>query len=179
MVGDGSGVLIIETHEHVQARGAGVYATVAGLGATSDAMHPISPLDNAHGLTRAIEMAITDAGIEKNAIDYVSAHRTSTPGGDVHEATAVNSVFGTENTPYVTAMRSQTGHTLGAAGVIEAVIAVQSINNITSPTINLERRDEECDITVVTEPIEQNVSTVLSNSAGFGRTNGTVIFTDV
>ncbi|WP_330633213.1 beta-ketoacyl-[acyl-carrier-protein] synthase family protein [Halocatena halophila] len=179
VVGDGSGALILETREHAQRRGADVYATVAGLGASSDAMHPISPPDDAHGLIHAIEMAITDAGIKKNAIDYVSAHGTSTPGGDVHEATAVNKVFGDQKMPYVTAMKSQTGHTLGAAGAIEAVIAVQSIiNNVIPPTINLENRDSECDIPVVTEPIEQNVSTVLSNSAGFGGTNGTVIFTD-
>lgn len=176
VVGDGSGALILETREHAEKRDADVYATVAGTGATADGGHPISQPDDADGLTRAIEMAIDDAGIERDLVDCVSAHATSTSRGDVHEATAINNVF-TGDTPYVTAMKGQLGHTFGAAGALEAVIAVKSIcEDIIPPTINLQQLDEHCDIPVVDEPIHQRISTVLSNSAGFGGTNGTVIF---
>lgn len=179
VVGDGSGALILETRDHAEERNADIYATVAGTGATADGAHPISQPEDANGLTRAIEMAVDDAELEDNSIDYISAHATSTSRGDIHESTAINKAFDGD-TPYVTAMKSQLGHTLGAAGALEGVLAIKSMQeNVIPPTINQEQIGEECNIQVVDQPINRNVSTVLSNSAGFGGTNGTVIFSDI
>jgi 3-oxoacyl-[acyl-carrier-protein] synthase II len=115
--------------------------------------------------------------MELNDIDTINAHATSTPRGDVHEANAINKVFGEGNEPPVTAPKSMIGHTLGAAGALEAVLSVQTIVDDTiPPTINHENKDPECDIPVVTETRETPINTVLSNSAGFGGTNGVAVF---
>lgn len=174
LMGEGAGVLILETAEHAEERGADIYATVEGTGRSGDADHPARPAHDGRGLHASINDALDEAGRDPSEIDHVSAHGTATPRGDEHEAMCLNRVF--DEVPPVTSIKSMLGHTLGASGAIEAVIGTLSIQrNVIPPTINHETTDPDCDIPVVDEKTHAEVDTILSNSAGFGGTNGSVV----
>lgn len=179
VLGDGAGVLILESYEHAIKRGARIYCELVGFGATSDAYHITSPMENGEGAARCMKMALNDAKLNSEAVDYINAHGTSTKLGDMAELTAVKSIFGEH--AYKLAMsstKSMTGHLLGAAGGIEAVFAALSIrDNVAPPTINLDNPDEGCDLNLVPHTAqERKIDVAISNSFGFGGTNGTLIF---
>ncbi|MCU4744417.1 beta-ketoacyl-[acyl-carrier-protein] synthase family protein [Natronoglomus mannanivorans] len=171
--GEGAGVLVLETREHAEARGADILATLAGGAMTADASHPIRP--SGDGLARAMEQALEAAELAPNSIDHVNAHATSTPKGDAVEAAAIRDVFGAD-VPPVTGFKGHLGHSFGAAGALEAVIATQMIQDDYVPG-TLNHRESDCDVPVVGHGagFETDVNTVLSNSAGFGGTNGSVV----
>lgn len=179
VLGDGAGVLILESYEYAVKRGARIYCELVGFGATSDAYHITSPMENGEGAGRCMTMALNDAKLNANAVDYINAHGTSTKLGDMAELTAVKSIFGDH--AYQLAMsstKSMTGHLLGAAGGIEAVFAALSIrDNVAPPTINLDNPDDGCDLNLVPHTAqERKIDVAISNSFGFGGTNGTLIF---
>lgn len=174
VMGEGAGILVIESREHAEARGATPLAELSGGGLSGDSAHPTKPHADAWGLRRAMEMALDDAGRSPDAVDLVNAHGTSTPEGDAHEAMGINTVF--ETTPPVTAPKSMLGHSLGASGAIEAVLSVQAIGADTiPPTINHDTRGDACDVPVVESCTERPVDVVMSNSAGFGGTNAVIV----
>ena len=179
VLGDGAGVLVLEEYEHAKARGAEIYAEVAGFGYNSDAYHMTMPLQDGSGAGKCMKLAMNDAGINADMIDYVNAHGTSTPAGDVAETQAVKYALGNHaNTVAVSSTKSMTGHLLGAAGGIEAVFSVMSIKDqVAPPTINLDNPGEGCDLDYVANTArEMKIDYALSNSFGFGGTNGTLIF---
>ena len=174
VIAEGAGVLVLETPDHAFERGADPLATVTGYAQTADAHHPTRPPDDAHGLQRCIRAAIRDAGREPDDIDHVNAHGTGTRRGDPHEATALRSVF--DDRPPVTSLKSAIGHTLGASGAIEAVVSTTAIREgIRPPTQNYETPDPECDVPIVETAQPTAGDVVLSNSAGFGGTNGSLV----
>jgi len=174
VLGEGSGILILESREHAEQRGAEIIAEVSGTGIAADADHPTGPREDAASLTRAIGNALDDAGVDPDTVDHVNAHATSTPDGDKHEALALQKSF--DEVPPVTANKSQIGHAGGACGGIEAAIAALCIkHDVIPPTINLDNPDPECDVPVVTEKTEQSVDRVLTNSSGFGGINVSLI----
>jgi 3-oxoacyl-[acyl-carrier-protein] synthase II len=178
VMGEGAGVLILESLEHAQKRGARIYAEVIGYGMSGDAHHITEPSSDGDGAARCMKRAIKDAGIEPQQIDYINAHGTSTPVGDKIESLAIKTVLGdyAYKVP-VSSTKSMTGHLLGAAGGIEAIISVLTINHsIIPPTINLENQDPECDLDYVPNVArEQAVNIAMSNSFGFGGHNATII----
>ncbi|QST00811.1 beta-ketoacyl-ACP synthase II [Pontibacillus sp. ALD_SL1] len=179
VMGEGSGILVMETLESAKKRGAKIYAEIVGYGSTGDAHHITAPAPNGEGATRAMNQALEDAGLTPDAVDYVNAHGTGTALNDKFETEAVKNVFGDH--AYKLAMsstKSMTGHLLGAAGAIEAVISIKSIlNNILPPTTNYENEDPDCDLDIVpNQSRESDVNTVVSNSLGFGGHNATLIF---
>lgn len=173
VMGEGAGALILEDYDHAIARGAKIYAEVAGFGETGDAYHMTSPSQD--GPQRAMQKALQMAGNIK--IDYVNAHGTSTMANDRNETAALKAVFG-HNVPPVSSTKGQIGHCLGAAGAIEAVISIMALSQgIIPPTINQFEKDEECDLDYVpNEARVAELNAVMSNSFGFGGTNGSVIF---
>lgn len=172
--GEGSAVLVLETREHAQERGATPLATISGFGMRSDAFHPTKPRKDAEGLTESMRRALADAGREPQEIDHVSSHATGTPIGDEREAKAIRNVF--DECPPVTSLKSSIGHLLGGSGAVGAVTAVQSIREgAIPPTVGCENRDEACDIPVVTETAEETVSKVVTNAVGFGGTNCSLV----
>lgn len=179
VMGEGAGVLVLEEYEHAKKRGAKIYAEVVGYGLSGDAYHMTSPDPEGKGAKRAIKMALNKAGLNTDDIDYINAHGTSTPLGDVFEFNAVKGVFANSlNKVCMSSTKSSTGHLLGAAGAIEAIICAKTIeNNIVPPTLNLENVDDACkDIDLV--PLiakEKRVDCVLSNSFGFGGTNASLV----
>ncbi len=179
VLGDGAGVLVLEEYEHAKARGATIHAEVAGFGYNSDAYHMTLPLPDGSGAGKCMQLALKDAGINADDINYVNAHGTSTPAGDVAETTAVKYALGNHAAKIaISSTKSMTGHLLGAAGGIEAVFSVMSIKEqIAPPTINLEHPGEGCDLDYVPDTArEMKIDYALSNSFGFGGTNGTLIF---
>ncbi len=179
VLGDGAGVLVLEEYEHAKARGAKIYAEVAGFGYNSDAYHMTMPVQDGSGAGKCMKLAMKDAGLNAEDIDYVNAHGTSTPAGDVAETNAVKNAFGDHATKVaVSSTKSMTGHLLGAAGGIEAVFSVMAIKDqVAPPTINLETPGEGCDLDYVPNIArEMKIDYALSNSFGFGGTNGTLIF---
>ena len=179
VLGDGAGVLVLEEYEHAKARGATIYAEVAGFGYNSDAYHMTMPVADGSGAGKCMKLALSDAGINAVAIDYINAHGTSTPAGDVAETNAIKNAFGDYSYKLaVSSTKSMTGHLLGAAGGIEAVFSVMSIKDqIAPPTINLDMPGEGCDLDYVPNIArEMKIDYALSNSFGFGGTNGTLIF---
>ena len=179
VLSDGSAVLVLEEYEHAKARGAKVYCEVAGFGMSADASHMTSPSENGAGAARSMKNALQDAGLDASAIDYINAHGTSTPLGDVAETMAIKTVMGTgAKKVAVSSTKSMIGHLLGAAGSVEAVISILAIRDqVAPPTINLDNPAEACDLDYVphhARPMPINVA--LSNSFGFGGTNGTLIF---
>ena len=179
IMGEGSGVLILEELEHAKRRGAKIYAEIVGFGASSDAYHITAP--NAEGPALALSRAIADSGLSVNEIDYVNAHGTSTPLGDANETNATKAVFGEHAKKLVvSSTKSMTGHLLGAAGGVEAVYSVLAIRDqIAPPTINLVNQDFDagCDLDYcANEARKMNIRAVASNSFGFGGTNGTLVF---
>lgn len=179
VMGEGAGILILEELEHALNRGANIYAEVVGYGATADAYHMTTPAENGEGAARSIKMAIEDGNIPLNEVDYINAHGTSTPYNDRLETMAIKSVF--EDNAYnlcVSSTKSMTGHLLGAAGAVEAVVCAMSIaDNYVPPTINVQNIDEELDLDyVLNHGKERNIRYALSNSLGFGGHNATLAF---
>ena len=179
VMGEGAAILVLEELEHAKKRGAKIYAEVVGYGATSDAYHITSPEPNGNGGAKAMVRAIKDAKIEPEDIDYINAHGTSTHLNDSIETLAVKTALGeASKTVKISSTKGNTGHLLGAAGAIEAIISVKAIEDSLIPTtINYKIPEEECDLNVVpNNNIKQEVNTVMSNSLGFGGHNASVIF---
>lgn len=179
VIAEGSGVIIMEELEHALARGANIYGELVGYGATGDAHHITTPAPNGEGGQRAMKLAIQDAGISLEQVDYINAHGTSTYYNDLYETMAIKEVFGEHAYKLaVSSTKSMTGHLLGAAGAIEAIFSLLAIQDgIIPPTINYETPDEELDLDYVPNVAKQaNVNVVLSNSLGFGGHNATLIF---
>jgi 3-oxoacyl-[acyl-carrier-protein] synthase II len=179
VLGDGAGVLVLEEYEHAKARGAKIYCELVGYGMSSDAYHMTSPSEGGEGAARCMRNAMRDAGLNADQIDYINAHGTSTPAGDKAETFAVKLALGDH--AYKTAVsstKSMTGHLLGAAGGIEAVFSAMAIyDQVLPPTINLHQQDPECDLDYVPNVArDTKVNIAMSNSFGFGGTNGTLIF---
>lgn len=179
VMAEGAGIVILETLESAQKRGAHIYAEIVGYGSTGDAHHVTAPAPEGDGAVRAMNQAINDAGVTPRDIDYINAHGTSTNLNDKFETMAVKTVF--RDHAYNLAMsstKSMTGHMLGAAGAVEAIISVKAIENSVMPaTINLETEDPECDLDYVPNNArKKEVNTVLTNSLGFGGHNATLIF---
>ncbi len=178
VMAEGAGVLILEELEHALARGAKIYAEMAGCGMTGDASHITDP--DINGAIRCMRIALEDAGIRPEDVDLINPHATSTPKGDINEAKALKEVFGAgKEKPFITANKSQLGHCLGAIGAIEAALCVLSIrDNIVPPILNLDRIDEECKgLNYVSgQALKAQIDIVLTNSFGFGGTNATLIF---
>lgn len=179
IIGEGAGIVILEEYEHAKARGAKIYAEIVGYGATGDAYHITAPAPNGEGAARAMKMAIDDAGLTPDKVDYINAHGTSTPYNDEYETQAIKTVFRDHAKKLaISSTKSMTGHTLGASGGIEAIFALLTIrDNIIAPTIHLKNQDEVCDLDYVpNEAREANVNVVISNSFGFGGHNATLVF---
>lgn len=179
VMGEGSGILVLETLESAQARGATIYAEIVGYGSTGDAYHITQPAETGEGAARAMKQALEDAELDPNQVDYVNAHGTGTALNDKFETQAVKTVFGDHAYELsMSSTKSMTGHLLGAAGAIEAVISIKSILDQTvPPTTNYENPDPDCDLDVVPNEAKQaDVDAVLSNSLGFGGHNATLIF---
>ncbi len=179
VMGEGAGILVLETLESAQKRGAKIYAEIVGYGATGDAYHITAPAPEGEGAKRAMEQAIHDAQLNPNDIQYINAHGTSTELNDKYETAAVKGVFGDYAYDlHISSTKSMTGHLLGAAGAVEAIISVKTITeNIIPPTINYEEKDPECDLHYVpNEAISKEVTAVMSNSLGFGGHNVSLIF---
>ncbi len=175
---EGSGVLILESLEHAQARGAKIYAEIGGWGVSSDAYHLVQPHPEGSGAAKAMNRALENAGVTINDIDYINAHGTSTPINDASETRAIKAVFGEQayNIP-VSSTKSMVGHSLGASGSLEAIACIQSINDgILHPTINQVETDPECDLDYIpNEAREAKIDIALSNSFGFGGQNACLV----
>ena len=179
VLSDGAGVLVLEELEHARRRGATIYAELVGYGMSADAYHMTQPPAGGEGAARCMKHALRDAGINPEQIDYINAHGTSTPAGDLAETQAVKSVFGDHAYRVaVSSTKSMTGHMLGAAGGIEAIFSVLALRDqVAPPTINLDNPDPECDLDFIPHHARKMaLDYVMSNSFGFGGTNGTVIF---
>ncbi|WP_371069621.1 beta-ketoacyl-ACP synthase II [Sediminibacillus sp. JSM 1682029] len=179
VMGEGAGILVIETLESARQRGAKIYAEIVGYGSAGDAYHITSPAPEGEGAVRSMNQAISDAGVDVSEVAYINAHGTSTELNDPFETKAIKQVFGGHaDNLAISSTKSMTGHLLGAAGAIEAIISVKSINeSILPPTINLETPDPECDLDYVPNKARhQEYEYALSNSLGFGGHNATLIF---
>ena len=180
VLSDGAGCLVLEELEHAKARGADIYAELIGFGMSGDAYHITSPPEDGEGARKCMVAALQDAKINPGDVDYLNAHGTSTPVGDIGETRAIRRAFGAaaESLP-VSSTKSTTGHLLGAAGVVEAIVSILAIRDqVLPPTINYETPDPECDLDYVPNTArDARVKTVVSNSFGFGGTNGSLVFT--
>ncbi|WP_078119642.1 beta-ketoacyl-ACP synthase II [Thiosocius teredinicola] len=179
VLSDGAGVLMLEELEHAKARGARIYAELAGSAMNSDAFHMTSPSPGGEGAADCMRLALEDAGLNMDQVDYINAHGTSTPAGDVAETMAVKLAFGDHaKTLAVSSTKSMTGHMLGAAGGAEALFTVLALRDqVMPPTINLDNPDEQCDLDYVPHTArEAKIDVAISNSFGFGGTNGTLVF---
>lgn len=179
VMAEGSTVLIMESEESANSRNAKIYGYVDGYGATTDAHHITAPAEGGAGALRAMELALKDAGIEKNKIEYINAHGTSTPANDKNETLAIKELFAEHAYDLqISSSKSMTGHLLGGAGAFESMVCLLSLkNNKISPTINLNTPDEECDLNYTPNiPIDREISYAMSNSFGFGGHNGVLIF---
>ncbi|MFH0350431.1 MAG: beta-ketoacyl-ACP synthase II [Chromatiales bacterium] len=182
VLSDGAGVIVLEEYEHAKRRGARIYAEITGYGINADAYHMTAPSPGGQGAARCMQLALRDAAIDSNEIDYINAHGTSTPAGDKAETDAVKLVF--KDHAYklaVSSTKSMVGHMLGAAGGVEAIFSILALRDqVAPPTINLFTPDPECDLDYVpNEARPMRLTTVLSNSFGFGGTNGTLVFRKV
>lgn len=178
VMGEGAGIVVLEELEHALKRGAKIYTEVIGYGATSDAYHITSPDPEAKGAIRAMKVAMEDAKIKPEEVDYINAHGTSTHLNDLTETVAIKGALGfASNKVKVSSTKGNTGHLLGAAGAIEAIICTKAIENkLLPPTINYQVQDEECDLDIVpNKPVEQEINIAMSNSLGFGGHNATII----
>jgi 3-oxoacyl-[acyl-carrier-protein] synthase II len=179
VLGDGAGVMLIESLESAQARGANIYAEVVGFGMSGDAYHMTSPPEDGRGAALSMRNALTSAGMNADEVNYINAHGTSTPAGDVAETLAIKSVFGDHSYDLaVSSTKSMIGHLLGAAGAVEAIFSTLAIRDgVAPPTINLTNPDDGCDLNYVPGTAqERDIKVAMSNSFGFGGTNGTLIF---
>lgn len=182
VLGEGSGILVLEEYEHAKARGAKIYAEVAGYGATCDAYHMTSPMPTGEAAGMGMTLAMQEAGLKPSEIDYINAHGTSTGLNDKYETAAIKLAFGDDaKNVKISSTKSMTGHLLGAAGAIEAIVCAKSIEeNIIHATVGYKVPDEECDLDYcVNGNVEQEVNAVLSNSLGFGGHNATLCFKKV
>lgn len=179
VLSNGAGCMVLEEYEHAKARGAKIYAELVGFGMSGDAHHITAPPEDGEGARKCMTAALNDAGIAPGDVDYLNAHGTSTPVGDVGETKAIKRAFGdAAKSLAVSSTKSCTGHLLGAAGAVEAIFSVMAIrDNVLPPTINLTDPDPECDLDYVpNEARDANIQTVVTNSFGFGGTNGTLVF---
>jgi 3-oxoacyl-[acyl-carrier-protein] synthase II len=178
VIGEGAAVLVLEDLERARARGANILAHVLGYGMTADAASVAQPTENGEGAQRCMSDAIADASLNPSDVDYLNAHATSTPQGDPSEVRAIRAVFGehTQRLP-VSATKSMTGHLLGAAGAVEALLCVRALQTgILPPTINLDKPDPECELDhVANKARETRIGVAISNSFGFGGTNATLV----
>ena len=179
VLSDGAGVLVLEEYEMARARGAEIYAEIAGFGMSGDAYHMTQPSEGGEGPAQCMDSALADAGMNHGDVDYINAHGTSTPAGDVAETLAIKRSFGDKASKVaISSTKSMTGHLLGAAGGIEAVFSMLALRDqVAPPTINLENPDPECDLDYVPNTArDMKLDVAMSNSFGFGGTNGTLIF---
>ncbi|MFC3154984.1 beta-ketoacyl-ACP synthase II [Gilvimarinus japonicus] len=179
VLGDGAGVMVLEEYEHARARGANIYAELIGFGMSGDAYHMTSPPEDGAGAALSMQNAIDDAGIDLASINYINAHGTSTQAGDKAECQAVKSVMKSAvDQVAVSSTKSMIGHLLGAAGAVEAIFSTLAIRDqVAPPTINLDNPDEGCDLNLVPHTAQERpIQAVLSNSFGFGGTNGSLLF---
>jgi len=178
VLGDGAGVLVLEEYEHAKARGATIYAELAGFGMSGDGYHITSPPEDGAGAVASMKNALRSAAMDPSEVGYINAHGTSTPQGDIAETRAIKTVFGDKPNLAVSSTKSMIGHLLGAAGSVEAIFSVLAIRDgVLPPTINLDNPDDACDLDYVPGTArEVPVKAALSNSFGFGGTNGTLIF---
>ncbi|MEB3735624.1 beta-ketoacyl-ACP synthase II [Halopseudomonas pachastrellae] len=179
VLSDGAGAMLLEEYDHAKARGATIYAELVGFGMSGDAYHMTAPPEDGRGGAKCMDNALKDAGLNPDEVDYINAHGTSTPAGDVAETRAVKSVFGAHASELaISSTKSMTGHLLGAAGAVEAVFSVLALRDqVAPPTINLDNPDEDCDLNYVPHQAQQReLNVVLSNSFGFGGTNGSLVF---
>ena len=179
VLGEGAGVLVLEEYEHARARGARIYCELVGYGKSADANHMTAPIEDGSGAARCMHNALKNAGLNPDQIDYINAHGTSTPLGDLAETKAVKLALGTHaSRVMVSSSKSMTGHLLGAAGGVEAVFSVLALaHQVVPPTLNLDEPDVGCDLDYVPNTARAaRVNVALSNSFGFGGTNGTLIF---
>lgn len=182
VLGDGAGVLVLEEYEHAKARGAKIYAELTGFGMSDDAYHMTLPPEDGRGAAASMRNAIRDSGLNPESIHYINAHGTSTPAGDIAESRAVEQVLGAAASKVaVSSTKSMIGHLLGAAGAVEAVFSVLAIRDqVAPPTINLDNPQEGCNLDYVPKTARQmKIDHALSNSFGFGGTNGSLIFSKV
>ncbi|WP_339864391.1 beta-ketoacyl-ACP synthase II [uncultured Algoriphagus sp.] len=183
VIGEGAGALVLEEYNHAKKRGAKIYAELVGASMTADAYHITSPHPEGLGAKKAMQLALKEAKINTSDLDYLNMHATSTPVGDIAELKAVYSTFGGSKNLWLSATKSITGHLMGAAGAIEAILAIKSINeNIIVPTINNENLDPEIPEgtqIVLNQPLEKKVKTAMSNAFGFGGHNASVLFREV
>jgi 3-oxoacyl-[acyl-carrier-protein] synthase II len=180
VLSDGAGVLALEEYEHARQRGANIYAELVGFGMSGDAFHMTSPPEGGAGAALCMKNALASAGLAAEQVDYINAHGTSTIAGDIAETQAIKSVFGNHaRSLCISSTKSMLGHLLGAAGAVEAIVSILTIrDSVVSPTINLDNPDEGCDLDYVPhEAREQTVNVAVSNSFGFGGTNGSLVFT--
>jgi len=179
VMGEGSGIVMLEERERAIARGARIYCEVTGYGMSSDAYHITSPAEDGSGMMRVMQRALKDAGLQPNDIEYINAHGTSTPVGDRTETVAIKRVFGDHAYKLaISSTKSMTGHLLGAAGGLESAITAMAVKyGVIPPTINYEKPDPECDLDYVPNKArQQKLTHTMSNSFGFGGTNATLIF---
>jgi 3-oxoacyl-[acyl-carrier-protein] synthase II len=182
VLGEGAGVLVLEELEHAKARGARIYAELAGFGMSADAHHITAPMEDGEGARRCMANALKDARLNADQVHYINAHGTSTPLGDIAETIAVKRCFGDyAKKVAVSSTKSMTGHLLGAAGGVEAVYSALAVREqIAPPTINIFNQDSECDLDYVPNAARKmRIDAALSNSFGFGGTNGTLVFTKI
>lgn len=182
VMGEGSGILILEDYDSAKQRGARIYAEVLGYGLTADAYHLTAPAPGGEGAARCMQMALDTAGLNPEDVDYVNAHGTSTPFNDLYETMAIKSVFGDHASKLmISSTKSMTGHLLGAAGGVEAIFTVLAMaRGVVPPTINHTDPDPECDLDYVPNEARQaDVNVAISNSLGFGGTNATILFRKV
>lgn len=179
VLGDGAGILVLESYEHAKKRGAKIYAELVGFGMSADASHITTPHPEGLGAATAMQLALKDAGMQPSDIDYINAHGTSTPAGDELEIMAIKRCFGEHAYKLaVSSTKSMIGHLLGAAGSVEAIFSILAIRDqVAPPTINLDNPSEGCDLNLVPHHAQKmKINSVLSNSFGFGGTNGTLVF---
>lgn len=179
VLGEGAGAVVLEELEHAKKRGARIYCEVSGYGVSADAYHMTAPAEDGDGAFRCMRNALRDAGVNADAVDYINAHGTSTPLGDIAETVAVKRLLGDRATKVaVNSTKSMTGHLLGAAGGVEAIFTILALRDqVSPPTINLQNPDPKCDLDYVPNAARKMpIRTALSNSFGFGGTNGTLIF---
>ena len=182
MSGDGAGILVLESYEHAKKRNARIYGELIGYGASSDAFHITSPSPDGEGAMNAMGNAMKDGKINPSEIDYINAHATSTPAGDECEAMAISQLLGSHSKQVaVSSTKSMTGHLLGASGAIEAIFCILALRDqVAPPTINLDNPSDNCTLDFVPHPARQmKINVALSNSFGFGGTNGSLIFTKI
>jgi len=182
VLSDGAGVVVLEEYEHAKKRGAKIYAEVIGYGMSGDAYHMTAPSEGGEGAARCMAAAMKNAGVNPADVDYINAHGTSTPAGDVAEVMAAKRTFGDHAFKLaMSSTKSMTGHLLGAAGGIEAIFAALAIRDqVAPPTINIFNQDPDCDLDFVPDTArEMNINVAISNSFGFGGTNGTLVFRKV